>query len=70
MEVRSNKAQFLAELFAEYNKIVKRSTVKTSEMCGVMTNGSDWMLVRLFYREGMRKLHYTHVTRGDTDAYR
>jgi hypothetical protein len=64
----SFKAQFLAELSAEYNKIVDKSLVKPSEMCGVMTNGSDWMLARLFYREGKRKLHYAYVNRKDTDA--
>lgn len=67
LNLAGHKAQFLAELLAEHYKINDRTRVRPSEMCGLMTNGSDWMLARLFYREGQRLLHYVFVDRSDTE---
>ena len=56
-----DEAQFLAELSAEFNRIVDVSLFKPHEMCGAITNGVSWAFARRFVWRGEYYLHYAHV---------
>ena len=56
-----DEAKFVAELSAEFKRILDVSLFKPHEMCGAITNGISWAFARRFVWRGEYYLHYAHV---------
>jgi hypothetical protein len=68
LQQKKNVAQFLAELLAEHEKILRLRVARPKEMCGVLTNGKDWMLGRRFFYDGRYCLQYSFVDSKDSEC--
>jgi hypothetical protein len=69
LQQKKHVAEFLAELLAEHENILKSRVVRPNlEMCGVLTNGRDWMLGRRFFYDGRFLLQYSFIDSKDSEC--
>lgn len=68
LEQPKHIAQFIVELFGEHFKILDSTRARPDEICGVMTNGKNWVMGRSTVYQGNYLRYYACSTRPEEIA--